>query len=113
MNPTKLVISPWEEGIISVVIRNATEEEGVTRVFLFGSRAVGRSHEGSDLDILVLVKRYHPEILDSLKEGLDVDALGYLSLTVLTEEQFAKDRAFRREILEKGIELWSRDLVKA
>jgi len=113
MNPAKLAISPWEKEIINAVIKNAMENNETTKVFLFGSRAMGASHEDSDLDILVLVREFRPELLDFLKEGLDVDALVYLSLTVLTEAQFGKDKTFQREVLEKGIELWNRDLVRA
>ncbi len=113
MNPAKPAISPWEKEIINTVIKNAVENEETIRVFLFGSRAMGTSHKDSDLDVLVLVREFRPELLDSLKEGLDVDALVYLSLTVLTEEQFDKDKTFQREVLEKGIELWNRDIVRA
>lgn len=50
-------LSPGEQALLARFLRRllaAAEPGSVVRVRVFGSRARGRSHEGSDLDVAVL-----------------------------------------------------------
>jgi uncharacterized protein len=81
-------------------------------LFLFGSQAWGPVHEGSDIDILVVVKSTNLDQAQRIRNGaralfglgLDVD------LIVLTEAELEQNNnhpsALINKILEKGIKLY-------
>ena len=90
-----------------------SEIEGVRprlrRLTLFGSRARGEHRTDSDYDILVLVERKDPILLDTLYEGVMNVLLNHgrlVSLKVFEEKEFARlerlQAPFVRKVLEEG-----------
>jgi predicted nucleotidyltransferase len=74
------------------------------RVYLFGSRARGMAHSGSDIDVAVLpLTALRPGVLSRIREGLEESRIPYrvdlVDLSTTTPE-------FRARIIGEGIP-WS------
>lgn len=81
-------------------------------VLLFGSMATGKTHEWSDLDLVIVketTRRFFDrtkEVIQLLQPRVGIDILVY---TPVEFEQLCKERAFvREEILGKGKVLYER-----
>ncbi len=114
MNALKNHTTPLEDRFISKLIDRLKSVEGVTVLILYGSRAGGFSDEDSDLDIAVITDRslsHHK--LDSIKDEImaEMGISGELRAEVFgfTEKEM-KHLPIGREIEERGILLWKKDL---
>lgn len=102
-------LTPLERGRLSRLIARLSKDARVTRVRLFGSRARGRSHPGSDIDVAVDlsvgpardVERW---LASEAMEAHD-DGMPPLQLVAVYAGQPTRlDRALARE----GVVLWAR-----
>lgn len=89
--------------------------ENLVRIVLYGSKARGDFHEGSDLDVLLLVKECNVKIEDQIGRIAFDLLLKYevlLSPMVLTAEHFSYlgslQAGFFQEIAKDGIDLRNR-----
>jgi len=114
MNAIKRRLTPLEARLIAKLIGRLEQVEGVTAIILYGSRAGGFSDEDSDIDIAVITDRYlsHHK-LDSMKDEImaEMGISGELRAEVFgfTEKEM-KHLPIGREIEERGILLWKKDL---
>ncbi|MGD0090359.1 MAG: nucleotidyltransferase domain-containing protein [Planctomycetota bacterium] len=82
------------------------------RIILFGSYAAGTAHEGSDVDLLVILPfrgngiRKAIQILDRVDPHFPVDLLARTPQNV--KRRLAWNDFFLREVMEKGRVLYSR-----
>ena len=89
----------------------------VERLILFGSKARGDGHSHSDVDLLLIVDRYTPEINDVIIAGLPELAVGGPDLQVVTfghdeaEELIAIGTPFMRNVADDGIVLKGEQIV--
>ena len=81
-----------------------------TRLILFGSRAWGKPHRDSDVDLIVISSKFRKE--RSLRRGINLYKLWDLKYPVdflcYTPEEFkklSKTTSLGREALEKGKEI--------
>lgn len=96
------VLAAFLEGIRSV-------RPHICRLLLFGSRARGDHRTDSDYDVLVLVTRKSPEVLDALYETV-LDVLlthgRLISLKIFEEQEFGRLRVlgtpFARRVVAEG-----------
>jgi predicted nucleotidyltransferase len=114
MNVVKSHTTPLEDRFISKLIDRLKSVQGVAAIVLYGSRASGFSDEDSDLDIAVItVGSLSHHILASIKDEImaDMDISGELQAEVFgfTEKEM-KHLPIGREIEERGILLWKKDL---
>ncbi len=86
----------------------------IRKVLFFGSQARGKAGAGSDYDLLVVVRRKDPDLVDQLydevldclfRDGVEV------SLKIYTQESFEDGLRLRNPFLcsvtETGVELWT------
>src|SRR5213593_3993619 len=93
----------------------ASAPAGLDRVVLFGSYARGDFRGDSDIDLLALVDRRDPELLDWLYDGVLEAQLRDrvdLSLKVIPrrayEEMLAQGEPFAGNVAREGRDLWKR-----
>jgi predicted nucleotidyltransferase len=86
----------------------------IAQIVFFGSRARGRAKPNSDYDLLLVVRKREPDVIDQLyDEALDfLLQFGVeLSLKIYTEETFQKGLAsqnpFLHSVTATGVELWN------
>ncbi|MEW6171533.1 MAG: nucleotidyltransferase domain-containing protein [Bacillota bacterium] len=79
---------------------------------LFGSKATGRFHDESDIDVLVIVTERNEQVLDAMSEILLDMELKYnsrLSPVVLTVAEFQQNRKYQtlfyHEVVRSGAPL--------
>lgn len=82
--------------------------DNLLRIVLFGSRARGEGHEHSDLDLLVVVRRYDAaerrRVLD-IAADIDDDTGMTLSPIVMDEERLAGSSPLRDAVERDGVPL--------
>lgn len=96
MGTTRARYSPLEQGIFREVV-GALSDLPLRELAVFGSRARGRSHEGSDLDLLVRLdmtpSRKVQRRLSALARELSVEDADGHGLRVQLVPQFRGDEA--------------------
>lgn len=99
------VLSDFLEGIRSV-------RPQIGRLLLFGSRARGDHRTDSDYDVLVVVARKSPALLDVLYESVLDVLLAHgrlISLKIFKEQEFARLQGlgtpFARRVAAEGLPL--------
>lgn len=114
-------LTPIEQRLINRFVSKITKINGVKSIYLFGSRAKGKGHSESDIDIAIIVKEEKLlkkmslkaiELSIEIEEELNVG--GELVLTPLTidESSLKADIGIGRVIREEGILLWSKKLIR-
>lgn len=114
-------LTPIEQRLIDRFVSKITKINGVESIYLFGSRAKGKGHLESDIDIAIIVKEEKIlkkmslraiELSIEIEEELNVG--GELVLTPLTidESSLKLDIGIGRVIREEGILLWSKKLIR-
>jgi predicted nucleotidyltransferase len=93
MSRSKPGVPPSETGLLNGIASNLKEGLGgdLVAVVLFGSRARGEAHEGSDWDVLVIARRLPGRSLKraiQLKQMLPPECRGEVSLLAKTPEEF-------------------------
>ena len=108
------MFSPYEKIIIDRLTAVFSAVSDITRMVVFGSRSRGDSNDGSDLDVLVIVKEKNTMELhkiQSLKTIAlnDVEDFSYVSIfPVIESDYYLSDSAFQKRIEHEGITVWSR-----
>jgi predicted nucleotidyltransferase len=96
MDTTEPRYSPLEQGIFREVV-GALSDLPLRELAVFGSRARGRSHEGSDLDLLLILDmprgREVERRLEALGRALSVEEATGHGLRVQLVPQFRGDEA--------------------
>lgn len=96
---------------LKVAIRDVCERHSVARMQLFGSRAVGRAHEGSDFDFLVeFLPQANVGLLEmgGLKEDLE-EQLGHpVDLLSRASVERSQNLYRRRAILAAPVTVYAR-----
>lgn len=83
-------------------------EIGLTfdKVFLFGSSAQGTTHEGSDIDLLLISKEFTDDLFANLKQYSLINIRYPLIEThPYSYQQFAEGDAFIGYVEKEGIEI--------
>ena len=76
------------------------------KVFLFGSYATGSANEWSDIDLLLVSKRFTVNAIENLKIYLKVNAqYPVLETHSYPTDYFLKGDAFLKDILKKAVEI--------
>ncbi len=93
MSRSKPGVPVGETGLLTRVVSKLREGLGgdLVAVVLFGSRARGEAHEGSDWDVLVIARRLPERTLEraiQLKQMLPPEHRGEVSLLAKTPEEF-------------------------
>lgn len=117
-NAPETLLTPGEHQVLEDFLSRATRLPKAGRietVTLFGSRARGGSHEGSDLDVAVFCdglrdRELERQILDAAIEAMfELDAMEIrLHPVVLFEGESRHSAMLRRNIDREGIVLWQR-----
>lgn len=101
--PTHLTLN--EKNAINTLVDNIKNElkEQVIQIRLFGSKIRGKSHDDSDIDILIVVRERTQSILDtiadiSLKVDLEYDV--NISLIIFSIEEFDQNRIWETEFIQ-------------
>jgi hypothetical protein len=106
--PTHL--TPLERERLSRLISRLAADERVVRIRLFGSRARGRSHPGSDLDIAVDVASPRTREVEGwlAREAMDADELSPPSLQVVGMFAGQPPSRLDHALAREGLLLWTR-----
>ena len=86
----------------------------IKQIIVFGSRSRGDSNDGSDLDVLVIVKEKNTMELrkiQSLKAIAlkDVEDFSYVNIFPVRESDYNSSyNAFQQRVQKEGITVWSR-----
>ncbi len=73
----KFGISPDHYKILDILVLTPIKEQGA-EVFLFGSRAVGKHHPNSDVDLLYKAQQEFPKgFISSIKEAIEESNFPY------------------------------------
>jgi predicted nucleotidyltransferase len=85
-------------------VRRELKPERISRVVLFGSRARGDVHEGSDADFLV-VADFQQRFFDRISRLLNLNQNAKIEINVFpyTPEEFARMRAQRNPFIERAL----------
>ena len=90
--------------------KNVSKDLPISRMYFFGSRATGKSHKYSDIDLIIVSPKFNK--LDFFKRGAkmyDYWNLNYpVDFLCYTPEEFNKLRkqiTIVREAVENGIEI--------
>jgi len=76
------------------------------KVFLFGSFATGNSHEGSDIDLLMVSKQFTENIFENLKLYSKVNIrYPIIETHPYPERYFKKGDDFIQSVLDNSIEI--------
>lgn len=85
-----------------------------SEMILFGSRARGDAHEGSDWDILILLDKDRIRIEDYTLYSYPFRELGwdlgqYINVVLITKKAWQQDVAspFHENVAEEGITIWA------
>lgn len=85
-----------------------------SEVILFGSRARGDAHEGSDWDILILLNKDRIQFSDYGLYSYPFRELGwelgqYINVVLITKKRWQEDMAspFNENVNEEGIKIWA------
>jgi predicted nucleotidyltransferase len=109
-----LLLSPHEKLLIDQLVVIFSSVPEVSRIIVFGSRARGSSNDGSDLDVLVLVGKNDPTLLQTiqlLKEKAldDPEDFAYVNIFALYESNYRKTNdSFLQNVKREGITVWKR-----
>lgn len=111
-------LTPRETQVLGDFLARATrlpKAERIETVTLFGSRARGRSHEHSDLDVAVFCegsrdKELEHRLLDAAVEAMvELDAIEIgLHPVVLFKDESRHGTALRHNIERESVLLWER-----
>lgn len=105
-----------KDKIVKKFLSSILEETGIhiKSIFLFGSRAKNTHSPYSDYDILMVLDKKTPEIIDKIYDKVMEFLLNYgvdISLKIYTEEdynqKFSLGTSFMKEIKKHGELLWS------
>lgn len=110
-----LSLSPAERAALADfcdAVRDSLGSE-VIDIQLFGSKARGDATPESDVDVLVVVRRYEPKLIDALYDLLlDVclDHDVYISLKVFSKAEYERlnhpRTPFMQNVVREGVALW-------
>ena len=108
-------MTPEEEKIIQMIRetgRKVVPPGG--QVWLYGSRARGDAHEGSDWDILILLDKDRIQLDDYALYSYPFRELGwdlgqYINVVLYTKKGWQADAAspFHENVNEEGIRIWA------
>jgi len=108
-------LSPAEQAALEDFL-NAVQgslESEVVDVQLFGSKARGDATPESDVDVLVVVRRDEPKLIDALYDLLLDACLShnvYISLKVFSEAEYERlnhpRTPFMQNVAREGVALW-------
>lgn len=113
------MFSPQENSIFDRLVSAFSTLPEVEEVLVFGSRARGRSHDNSDLDVLVLMTRKKPGLLQkiqSLKWSAlgDLEDLTYVNVFPMHEPVYSEGRGlFHANVKGEAVSIWKRKRSKA
>ena len=108
------MFSPYEKIIIDRLTTVFSKVSDILQIVVFGSRSRGDSNDGSDLDVLVIVKEKNTMELhkiQSLKAIAlnDVEDFSYVSIfPVRKSDYYSSFNAFQKRVEQEGITVWSR-----
>ena len=92
--------NPYLKTLRELIIRYTLNHK--IKVYLFGSRAQGREHKLSDVDIAILpAEPLSPGFIASLREKIEESTIPY-SVDIIDLSQV--DASFRKKILAEAIE---------
>ncbi len=85
-----------------------------SELILFGSRARGEAHEGSDWDILILLDKDRIRLDDYARYSYPFRELGwdlgqYINVVLFTKKGWQDDAAspFHENVTEEGVRIWA------
>ncbi len=88
--------------------REASKETKITKIILFGSQAWGKTHQDSDIDLLIVSpsfrrkKSFYRGV--SLYQYWDIDSpVDFLCYTPEEFSRFKRSASFIKEVAERGI----------
>jgi predicted nucleotidyltransferase len=107
-------LSPAERLAVEDLKRRLREAlgENLIKIVLYGSKARGDAHRGSDVDILVFVRTYnaaiHDQVYDIAWEVFYANDFAFrISVQIMSEEEWQKyeqyGSSFYRNVKEDGI----------
>ncbi|MEE9574967.1 MAG: nucleotidyltransferase domain-containing protein [Gammaproteobacteria bacterium] len=108
------MFSPYETIILDKLTAVFSTLSSIMQIVVFGSRSRGNSNDGSDLDVLVLVKEEDSMALRTIqrlkaKALDDIEDFSYVNVFPVKESEFYSSRnAFQRRVQKEGITIWSR-----
>jgi len=108
------MFSPYEKIILDRLTAVFSAMSDIKQIIVFGSRSRGDSNDGSDLDILVLVKERDSMALrtiQSLKAKAlnDIEDFSYVNVFPVRESDFySSPNAFHQRVQKEGITIWNR-----
>ena len=91
-------------------LKEFKERNRISKLYLFGSMASGKAHEGSDLDLLVVAKQFRGQGLLERAPGLHMDwdldyPVDFLCYTPQEFDRLRKRITIVKEAVERGIEI--------
>ena len=108
------MFSPYEKIILDKLTAVFSAMSDIKQIIVFGSRSRGDSNDGSDLDVLVIVKEKNTMELrkiQSLKAIAlkDVEDFLYVNIFPVREsDYYSSYNAFQQRVQKEGITVWSR-----
>ena len=107
--PETLTEVALKEGL-SKVIRQIVEQFYPQRIVLFGSYAYGEPHEGSDLDLLVVMETEENPLHAAARIAASIEHPFPLDILVIRpsdlEVSLEQGNVFETEVIKKGITLY-------
>ncbi|MBP5770924.1 MAG: nucleotidyltransferase domain-containing protein [Bacteroidaceae bacterium] len=94
------------DNVVADLCRVFGQQDNVEKVIVFGSRAKGTYHEGSDIDLAVVGNQLTFHQL--MKLSTDIDDLGLLYKVDLVDYNKKRDTPLGRHIDRVGQVLWTR-----
>jgi predicted nucleotidyltransferase len=114
------MFSPYEKIILDRLTAVFSAVPDIKQIVVFGSRSRGDSNDGSDLDVLVIVKEKNTMALgkiQSLKAKAlnDIEDFSYVNVFPVRESKFySSHNAFHQRVQKEGITIWnSKDLKES
>jgi len=108
------MFSPYEKIILDKLTAVFSAMSDIKQIIVFGSRSRGDSNDGSDLDVLVIVKEKNTMELrkiQSLKAIAlkDVEDFLYVNIFPVREsDYYSSYNVFQQRVQKEGITVWSR-----
>jgi predicted nucleotidyltransferase len=116
LNTVKIKFPPSGKELIEILKQNAPKLKkkvpNIKKILLFGSYARARPHYGSDVDLLIIVKKRTKNDFEKIYEALFDLSLKYeWSPLILSEAHFNElentDKFFFKALLKDGINIWT------